>query len=327
MDDVVLRSLDGATTLDEERALAVWRAESPEHERRYWRLSRIVGALGAVASLPRRLPRPMAAHLVRRSAGTPTFASPQRVAPWLVPALLAAAVFTLAVGLTRSRVRAPPAPPVNDLSTALTEVTTGPDERSTTRLSDGSIVRLAPNSRLSLGSFSVSRREVWVDGTAFFAVAKQSGAPFTVRTSAGSATVLGTQFELRASDRKLRVVVVEGRVEVDDGNHPVQVSAGEMTVVGAGIPAAVSRVSNAREIVAWIGMLLVFQDTPLEEVAAEIEKRYGLRVEIEEAELAGKVVTASFSDQPAEQVLSVVCQVVDAECSIGDGVASVSRRR
>ena len=325
MDDVILRALDGRATPDEQRALAAWRVESPDHERRYRSLGRIVGALGAVAGPPRRLPRPTAAQLVRATAWSPASDRARRAVQWLVPALVAAGVL-FAAGLARPSRPAPTAP-IDAGASGLAEVETGADERSTTRLSDGSIVRLAPNSRLSLGSFSLTRREVSVDGTAFFAIARQDGAPFTVRTSAGSARVLGTQFELRASERQLRVVVVEGKVEVGDGSQSVEVSAGEMTVIGDGIAAAVSRVSNAREIVAWVGRLLVFQDTPLAQVALEIEERYGLRVEIEDAELARKVVTASFSDQPAERVVSVVCQVVDAECSIGARGASVNRRR
>jgi transmembrane sensor len=213
-----------------------------------------------------------------------------------------------------------------DRPAGLTEVVTGTDERSTTRLGDGSMVRLAANSRLSLAAFSVDHREVWIEGTAFFAIAKRSGAPFVVRTSAGSATVLGTQFELRASEGELRVVVVEGRVEVEDGGRPLQVSAGEMTVIGGGALAAVRRVANARELVAWAGPVLLFQDTPLRAAAREIEGRFGIRVRIDDADLANEVVTASFSDQPVARVLSVICQLVNAECSIEAGVASVTRK-
>ncbi|MGE0555017.1 MAG: FecR family protein [Gemmatimonadales bacterium] len=331
MDDLILRSLDGATTEDEERALAEWRAASPDHERRFRGLAQLVGALGAVSGPRRRVERPSAAALIER-ANRPRALGGARPSRRVWIAAVAAALVVLGIGTRRAWRTPVPLPPMAPAAqvgrpTGVTEVTTGVDERSTTRLVDGSLVRLAPNSRLSLGAFATDHREVWVDGTAYFAVTKQAGAPFVVRTSAGSATVLGTQFELRASERQLRVVVVEGKVEVGDGERSVRVSAGEMTVLDEGLPAAVQRVANAREIVAWVGRLLVFQDTPLRQVAAEIEQRYGVHVEIEDGELARKVVTASFSDQPAERVLSVVCQVVDAECAVGADSASIRRKR
>jgi len=331
MDDLILRSLDGATTEDEERTLVEWRAASPDNERRFRELAQLIGALGAVSGPRRRAERPTAAALLER-ADSPRALGGVRRSRWVWIGAAAAAVVALGLGTIRVR-RAPATPRPAAVesqigrSTGVAEVTTGADERTTTRLVDGSVVRLAPNSRLSLEAFATDHREVWVEGTAYFAVAKQTGTPFVVRTKAGSATVLGTQFELRASERQLRVVVVEGKVEVGDGERSVRVSAGEMTVLDEGLPAAVQRVANAREIVAWVGRLIVFQDTPLRQVAAEIEQRYGVRVQIEDGELARKVVTASFSDQPAERVLSVVCQVVDAECAVGADSASIRRKR
>lgn len=117
-----------------------------------------------------------------------------------------------------------------------------------------------------------------VDGTAFFVVAKQAGARFVVRTNAGSATVLGTRFEMKTTDDRVRVVVVEGTVVV--ANHQgdqVKLDAGQMTFAGPEQPPSVSRVPDPHRLVDWGGQVLLFQDTPLRQVGGPrnpIQVRY-----------------------------------------------------
>ncbi|MQA92446.1 MAG: hypothetical protein GEU90_19835 [Gemmatimonas sp.] len=62
-------------------------------------------------------------------------------------------------------------------------VVTGAGEAVTVKLGDGTIVRLAPESRLRMMG-QTGRREVWMDSRAFFAVTKVEDRPFVVRTHA-----------------------------------------------------------------------------------------------------------------------------------------------
>ncbi len=319
MDDLILRALQGDISHDEAVILAAWRAESNTNEQRYQNLARLSGVLEQLRQ-PDTHGRPSAKELIATHARR--FPAPSRrgIPGWAKVAALAA-VLILAVGIGASWRNSDATDP-----TIPAEITTGDGESTTARLPDGSVVRLAERSRLVLTG-GTSRREVWLEGTGYFAIAKRPGSTFTVNSANGSATVLGTRFEMRTTEERIRVVVVEGKVAVHRGNDRIEVSAGEMTTLEERAPASVIKVEHPRRLVGWMGRSLLFQDSPFGSVMHEIEEQFGVRVVLTDSTLSSQLVSASFADQPLEQVLSVVCQVVDAKCGITRGVITVTPRQ
>jgi len=203
------------------------------------------------------------------------------------------------------------------------EIATSKTETATLELLDGTVIRLAPSSRLQvLAGGGVSTREVALEGRGFFAIA-HDGTPFVIRTDAGNVTVLGTRLDLEARGRGLRVVVVEGRVALSTPRARTQLSAGEMARVLNGEPTPVVKVPDVESFVEWTGTFLAFQSTPLHEAAREIERVYGARVEIPDRALAQRVITAWFRDKSLGEVVDVVCLAVAAHCSIESGVVRI----
>jgi transmembrane sensor len=320
VEEAIIRHLQGRASASEVAALERWRRSAPENEVRYAELARLWAVTGAAEPAAIASVSPSAAELLggaRRGAATQGTAAARRRSRGIAVALAAAALIVLALGITWPRSGAPE----GDLFAA-SEFTTGPAERVTATLRDGSVVRLAPNSRLRVVA-SAEAREVWLDGKAYFAVATQAGRPFIVRTRAGDALVLGTRFEVKVEETELRVVVVEGRVALSAAEETVEVGAGEVSQVVAGRAPSLERIEDVTPELEWLGNFLVFQDTPLTEVAREIEQQYGVRVLLPDREVAERTVTASFTDRSVEEVLMVVCRVVDAHCSLRGTVASI----
>jgi ferric-dicitrate binding protein FerR (iron transport regulator) len=77
-------------------------------------------------------------------------------------------------------------------------------------------------------------------------------------------------------------------------------------------------VSNIYERLEWLGNAVVFNATPLERVAEELEQRYGARVTIEVAALRELTVTAAFTGQSVDEVVAVICEAVGAECDVNE---------
>lgn len=202
------------------------------------------------------------------------------------------------------------------------EFVTGATDVVTAELGDGSVVRLAPRSRLRVLK-TEGDREVWLDGQAFFAVAKQESHPFIVRTRMGTARVLGTRFDLRVSDQELQLAVTEGRVALAAEGKLVEVGAGQVSHVMLGAGPTLETAVQPDSLLGWMGGFLVFQDTPLSTVAKEVGQRYGIRVELPDSSIARRTVTAWFTGQSAQDVLTTICRVIDAHCSIGDKSASI----
>jgi len=209
---------------------------------------------------------------------------------------------------------------VADFHLGTGEIITGPSETTTVKLGDGSTVRLAPGSRLLISENSEAR-EVWLDGRAYFAVRHLDGVPFRVRSHAGDAVVLGTRFELQASEDRLRALVVEGTVELKDrdmADRGLEVTASQVGQVAPAAPPTREVVDPAtldREL-AWLGDFLVFEGTPLGDVAAELSHHFGLPIQVLDTILSTETVHALFFEESLEEVVEVICRALAARCSV-----------
>jgi len=235
-----------------------------------------------------------------------------------IAATVTAASFGLGAAL--SRVEEPNTP------IAYSEIVTGDGEMATVTLSDGSAIRVGPHSTLR---FSQEGREpvVWLDGQAFFGVQSDSTRRFIVRTEHGEAVALGTRFEVQSGDEEFRVLVVEGSVRVSAAGAAVELSEGLMSESRDGAPPSTSRVEDVHEHLAWLGTTLMFRNTPLGRAIAEIENRYRVDVALDAAELEDLTVTATFTEQRAEQVVFVICEMIGARCVVdADGNFHIAER-
>lgn len=295
-----------------------WRRASTENEGYFRELQRLWWLTGKVAVAPAVPPAPAARDLIARRVHGRRAADLGKIR--LIPVAVAAACLILGFAVARFGIQR-----TEPSLFAAAEFVTGAAETATTQLSDGTIVRLAPRSRLQTYT-SENQREVWLEGRAYFAVAKDEKRPFIVRTRAGDARVLGTRFEIAVGDEDLRLAVIEGRVALSSGGESREVTAGEVSEVEAGQVPTVRKATEMDRMLEWIGDLVIFEDTPLAEVMETLEERYGLRATIADSLLAERTVTAWFVDQPAEEIVQLLCRVVDAQCTISGDTVQVDPR-
>lgn len=323
MNEIIDRVIRGEASPQESAELAAWRQASPDNERQYQEMVALLRALGNVRADAGLGPPPRAAHLIKVMRRRDTERLTRERAgwtPWL-PWGVAAAAAVLAITVTWSSTNAPP-----NSSWQPTEIVTGAGELATVQLGDGSVARLAPRSRLRIVP-SRDERLVWLEGQAFFAVARQHDRPFRVRTTGGEALALGTRFEVATNSRGLRLVVLDGRVALSagQGSDRTEVVGGETAGLIDGRPSRARPISYSSAAVAWMGRFLAFQSTPLPQVAAEIERVYGIRVIVSDTALLGETVSASFTDEPFHEVVGVVCAVIGGRCAISDSVVTIGR--
>ena len=187
-------------------------------------------------------------------------------------------------------------------------------------------IRVGPRSTLR---FTQEGTEpvVWLDGQAFFGVQSDSTRRFIVRTEHGEAVALGTRFEVQSEDEEFRVLVVEGSVRVSAAGAAVELSEGLMSESRDGAPPSTTRVEDVHERLAWLGTTLMFRNTPLGRAIAEIEDRYQVEVVLDATQLEDLTVTATFTEQEAEQVVFVICEMIGARCAVdGDGTFHIADR-
>jgi ferric-dicitrate binding protein FerR (iron transport regulator) len=101
-----------------------------------------------------------------------------------------------------------------------------------------------------------------------------------------------------------------------------ELEAGEMARAVRGAISEPVKVPDAPSSLAWAGSFLVFQNTPIQQVAAEVGAHFGTRVEVV-GNAGEQTFTAWFDDPTLDEVLGVVCRVLSASCSMGNGVAKI----
>lgn len=325
MDELLLRHLRGRTTADEDRSVEAWLRETPDTKAEVNDLRLLVEAARA-ADLEVEPGAPPATDLVVREAEGRRVAAirraddrarrrPARSRFGLFAGWATAAVFA-AAALVVWNAREPAASGAGGGSLASQEFITAPGETAMVRLGDGSVIRLGPGSRVR--NVDGSARAVVLEGEAFFSIASNPAQPFRVTTAAGTARVLGTRFHLTAQLDELRLVVVEGTVALGTATEEVQVGAGQAASIVEGRPGPVTAAPPIEEAAAWLEGFIIFQDTPLELAIREVEQRYGAEVAVEDAVLLERTLTMWFTSRSLDEVMTVICNVIDAQCSIGD---------
>ena len=335
--DAIARHRAGETVGDEARRITAWLNANPLDARMLAALDEAIGgalATNVTADTPDVEAALRSVH-ARMHQGTPTrvlaFPAAERSGRgmrWLAGSLAAAAaVAALAVGLGRTRSESHPGS-VGARGAAGSVITTAVGVRDSVRLPDGTQVILAPASRLAVSpSFGISSREVTIHGMAWLAVHHDAATPFTVR--AGDAVIrdVGTAFTVRTGDGApdaVSVIVSEGSVELRgasaSGAAPVTLAAGDRGRLSAGQVTA-QRGSATDADAAWTRGRLVFRDTPLESVRADLRRWYGVDLQLADRSLAGRRLTATFDDEPIDRVLQVIALALGAQVERHDSVA------
>ncbi len=194
------------------------------------------------------------------------------------------------------------------------------DGSRTVTLDDGSFVRLAEGSTLREWE-AEGQREFSLDGRAFFAVARDEARPFVVRAGAGEVRVLGTRFQVATDGDGVETVVVEGLVRVSNQEGSVEIPAGSRARMGTGVAPVAEEVDDVFALMSWPEGILVFQATPLSQVAVEVSRHFGRTIRINGSSLSSRRVTAWFEGESFEAVAESLCVVTEAACqSEGGGV-------
>ena len=173
-------------------------------------------------------------------------------------------------------------------------VTSVPGQIGMVALAEGTNVKLAPDSKLSIPQdFSPTLRAVQLDGAAAFAVAPNQPTVFQVHTGNAIIIATGTAFTVRAyaDDPGTTIVVTEGTVNVRHGEQTDAVQAGSSLVVprSGAVHAASQGERNSAD--AWRTGSVVIDSASLGSVLPELRRWYALDVHVPDAALRARTVS------------------------------------
>lgn len=184
----------------------------------------------------------------------------------------------------------------------------------TDTLSDGSIVTLNINSRLSYTkSFGDGERKVVLQGEGYFDVAHDANKAFIIETSGVEITVLGTSFYVKAYDTlaQMTIGVKEGLVKVTTAHIEKTVEAGETIIIDNASKQLEDLVPFDPNALFWESGSLIFQNERLESVFHVLVAHYNTEIAIQDPSIANCRLTAKFYGEDIDQILESICASFD----------------
>ena len=240
-----------------------------------------------------------------------------RHVPYLTRGAIALAAASLALIVIRAPVR-------TGRGSAWKEFHAPAGARTRVALADGSIVTLAPASRLRVRLAAASGpRDFELEGEGYFEVRHDPARLLTVRAGGATITDVGTRFDVKAypGDGAIRVAVADGRVGVADGRAGVASGAAgpAESLLVAGDVASVTNGTTVIEhgatvaaMTAWTDGRLEFAEAPLRDVLPDLARWLDLDLQVADSALLGRRLKSGFRAGPADEMLQAVALSVGA---------------
>lgn len=199
-------------------------------------------------------------------------------------------------------------------------------QRMTVTLPDSTTVILAPNSQLRVPvDYGADRRDLALQGAAYFDVTPAANRPFTVFAENSSTRVLGTTFAVVAypRDSTVTVVVRAGKVALSGTGV---LTAGDVGTLSASGQGAVRHDEDVRRLLAWTEGTLIFDNASVARVLATLQQWYGVRIYTNNPALDRRQITVTFQGETRTEMLSTLAALLHVTpVERADGVLLVPR--
>jgi transmembrane sensor len=194
-----------------------------------------------------------------------------------------------------------------------------------TMMGEKAIITLIDNTQITLNAgtsikypanFTDKKREIYLEGEAYFEVQHDSSRPFIIHTRNLSTTVLGTKFDISAfpDQKQISVSLVEGSVKVTDENSGTDnnvfiLKPKEKLVFNEEIEVGNIERFDIQETIGWKDNLLKFTNEPLVNVFKQLERKFGIKFEVANKLNEKRVITANFHNETLWTVTEVLKKI------------------
>ncbi|PSL33203.1 FecR family protein [Chitinophaga ginsengisoli] len=200
-------------------------------------------------------------------------------------------------------------------------------------LSDGSIVWLKGKSKLTFpAAFNEKERPVTLEGEALFEVAKDAKRPFVVYCGSLTTGVLGTSFNIRKNEKgEVAISVLTGSVVVGSKSTKEQVVRTNESIVYSEVQASVVNVHPSRtdihEFIRGTEYDMAFNDARMNDVIQKIEKKFEVKINLEDTAIQKLVITADMTDQSLEHTMEMISQALNLDIAITDKMVFIRPKK
>ncbi|MCF2442845.1 FecR domain-containing protein [Dyadobacter sp. CY345] len=200
------------------------------------------------------------------------------------------------------------------------------------QLPDGSSVWMHTNSAIRYPKeFDLDKRLVTFSGEGFFDISKDKSRPFSIQSGEMVIRVLGTSFNVKApSEQKIfQISVVTGRVEV---SAPDKEQKQQLVVLTPKQEAFFETGSKRLVFVAMAPQMkkeiyepvtVVFNQTPLNQVVDQLEKRFDIKIKLANPGLSSCRVSGDFEKQSLPGIMEMLCTTLEANYTMSGKIITI----
>ena len=274
------RFFEGQASIEEMKAVKEWAESSEEHSKQFHRERKLFNAMILIGN-----PKWTAINTTKRNRY------------FIREFLKIASVIIIAVSITATIFSI-----TNEhhkhVDIAMQTIIVPAGQRVNIELPDGSNVWLNAGTQMQYPvSFMKDKREVILDGEAYFEVARNEKCPFVVRTHAMDIEVLGTKFNVEAYSKKavFEASLMQGKIRVKSPHN-------EKTAVVL-LPNYKTTLKDGRLVVSkiddynvyrWKEGLYCFKSKPFTQIMEDLERYYDLKIQVDKKSIESVALTGKF---------------------------------
>ena len=157
-------------------------------------------------------------------------------------------------------------------------------------------------------------RIVRIEGKAYFDIRRDTDRPFIIYTNEAKVEVLGTSFQVDASNPEVTEVIVESGVVAFSQNPDnylgrttsIKLTKGEKGIIKPDAKGIIKQKNRDANYLAWANQKLVFKGTKLSEVGDLIEEVYGYQVNFSNKDIPNCKLTATYDKKSPKEVIKLI---------------------
>lgn len=177
-------------------------------------------------------------------------------------------------------------------------------------------------------NFNKTKREVYLQGEAYFDVKHADKIPFIIYTGDVSTEVLGTAFNIKAYPglEKIVVSVKRGKVKVNYVNKQVALlTKGQQVSITNKDKKIKEKLIKEEETTAWHDGNLMYDDYSMSDIISDLERIYDVKISIASKEIGQLRVTTSFKREfGVENALEILCHLTDTRLNQENGIYNIN---
>ncbi|WP_307995404.1 FecR domain-containing protein [uncultured Bacteroides sp.] len=181
-----------------------------------------------------------------------------------------------------------------------------PGSKSEITLPDGTKVQLNGATTITYDVNNSRQRLVHLSGEAFFDVAKNPDCPFRVIANDLQIEVLGTSFNVNTYKKDIiETSLLTGRIKISGGSLPQEyiLTPGEKATYSGTDKALRITKADVHVETGWCDDYLIFDSEPLIDVIEEIERWYGVEIELRYPQIGQDLLSGSFRHESIQNVI------------------------